>query len=154
MMHRLGTGLLVAALVLGGCVDKNFYDEPEVAAGSAGGAKGVATLSAAETRAFLGGSTLVHEAENRRWVVYLRTDGTMAGVARPIGARDILQSANGVWEVTEDGTFCREWTGPWVEGDSGCATVRRDRDDYVFDPVGEQGATLRRTRLAGNPLSL
>lgn len=156
MVRYLGFALLLALAT--GCTDSNFTEEQEFASGSAIADRGIPQLTSAQISVFLKDSTLVHESGDRRWHVYLRPDGTMAGHAELIKNPGTTETANGSWEVLPDDRICRQWQGDWGDGDFGCATVHREGEVYVFTPVDEAGeraaSVIRRTRVAGNPLSL
>jgi len=154
MVARFGVLLL---LTLAACIDPNFNDEQEFAKGDPLTSPANPSLTSAQILAFLRNSTLVHEDDEWRWNVYLREDGSMVGIAELIETPGTTNSANGTWEVLADDKICRQWDKDWGGGDFGCATVQREGEDYIFTPVDAgEGApnTLRRTRLAGNPLSL
>jgi hypothetical protein len=145
---------LALPIALAGCKWETVGGPEAMSGGADLVERDIPPLTAAEVRAFLGDATLMHEGDQRIWHVYLREDGALLGHSE-VKETGGVERARGSWEVRPDGRICRQWQGDWAGGRTGCAHVYRYGRDYVLVPEGaarEDG--LRRTRLAGNPLSL
>jgi hypothetical protein len=79
----------------------------------------------------------------RRWdyAAVHRADGTITGRVSWSGGEEV---ADGVWEVTPEGLYCRTWKNDWGAGQRGCFQVRRDSDVLVFDHVSGSGGDAER----------
>lgn len=112
-------------------------------------------MTAAEVRIYLQNSTLQHEGDERVWHVFLTEDGRLIGHSQ-VKETGAVERATGAWEVLSDGQICRQWDSHWGGGDQGCGYVRRERDVYIFTGQDADGGevSVRRTRLAGNPMNL
>jgi hypothetical protein len=156
-MRLIGMAMLAALTAAPtGCDTPNVGESPPVAQGRDLVSRDVSPLTAAEVRAFLQNSTLVHKGSERIWYVYLREDGSLSGRSEIIDSGGIEDSF-GTWEVFEDGRICRQWSGDWAGGGRGCAAVFRYGDEYLFvnaDPGDGEEREIRRTRLPGNPKRL
>ena len=81
-------------------------------------------------------------------------DGTMTG---RVWWSDGAEAAQGTWELTGDGVYCRTWQNDWGSGQRGCFALSRDGDILVFDHVsGSRGDADRYVYrlLPGNPHGL
>lgn len=154
MRNRWAVLTAAMLLALAGC-DSAVNPTEEVVKSEDLVDRDVPPLTAVETRVFLRDSTLRHEGDRRVWHVYVAPDGRLVGHSRDKETGGV-ERALGTWQVMDDGRICRQWSGDWAGGDTGCAKVYRYGDDYVF--VGtegdETGTEIRRTRLPGNPIGL
>lgn len=156
-MRRDGpaTLMLLIALAVAGCTDPDFYDDAPPP--NSGGLKldEVPALSSAEVRIYLSDSTLVHRDSDRTWTVYVDPTGELRGLSESRGATPATVRARGRWEIMEDGRICRKWDGTWDTLDIGCAWVRQNGENYLFQPEGSADiAKLVRRREPGNKRGL
>ena len=82
-----------------------------------------------------------------------RRDGTMTGRVSWPGGTEV---AEGVWEISADGLYCRTWANHWAEGSRGCFRTSRDGVLLVFDHVsgaqGDQDRYVYRVVPPGEPV--
>lgn len=163
MRHFTALAGLAALLVLGAC-DTSVIGKPEPNVSDRDlDSDGVPPMTAAEISIYLGGSTMVHEGEDRVWYVYLEPDGRLAGLSEFKGS-GATERAHGTWSTRPEGLLCRQWDSAWGGGVSGCARVYQFRDEFMFimtsgevddpDNKARQSETHRRKRVPGNPKSL
>ncbi|WP_285671267.1 hypothetical protein [Paralimibaculum aggregatum] len=147
-------GLL--ALGLAACTDPDFYDTgvPVTSGTKAEEEVPLGALTAAEVRLYLRDSTLIHRTDDETWSIYVSEDGSLRGIVETNAAESASTQASGSWEVTEDGLFCRQWSGRWDPDDTGCASITRTGEVYAFTPVEPGGRAYRRLRKPGNTKGL
>ena len=93
---------------------------------------------------------------NWEYASHHSADGRMSARAWWFGGRD---EAEGRWEVTSDGLYCRTWLNHWADGEKGCFRVFSSASDgtLIFDYVSGAAGDAKQYSyevLAGNPYSL
>ncbi|MEL6266246.1 MAG: hypothetical protein AAFR52_11475 [Pseudomonadota bacterium] len=116
---------------------------------------GAQPLTADEVAALVVGNTLYTASDRWRHHSYYAPDGTAAGRTTWDGGEE---SASAVWEISEDGLWCRDWDNDWGGGEHGCQAVypAGDGDYWFIYRRGSHGETkdFKVTVLEGNPEAL
>ncbi|MEO1776217.1 MAG: hypothetical protein AAFS07_14820 [Pseudomonadota bacterium] len=83
-------------------------------------ADGVVPLTGPEVSALVSGNTLSTKGDGWTHDTFIDASGRLTGRAVWNGGSE---TADGVWEVTEDGLYCRDWENDWAGGGYGCSRV-------------------------------
>ena len=117
-------------------------------------------LSGEEVKSRLAGNSVYRKGMRglARWqyASHHSADGALSAKTWWLGGADVAQ---GHWEVSEDGTYCRRWFNHWANGEEGCFRVfaSSTNGSLIFDHVSGNAGDSKRYDyqvLVGNPYSL